>query len=147
MNESIIENFSSLFNQPTKSNSIAEQLKLIEQTLSTINMILIIFGTVGNTLTLLILLRKNVYKHSCMRYLAALCFVDICCLYTWNFSMVYSMFTRRKIEHEGPFYCRIFSFYTYFTLQTSSWIICAIGIYDFIGYLITIGCFKGDYII
>ena len=111
----------------TKMSRPAIDLKLIEHTLSTINMIVIVFGTIGNTLTLSILFRKNVYKHSCMRYLAALCLLDIFCLYTWNFSIVHSMFKRRKIEHEGALLCRIFSFYSYFILQASSWVICAIG--------------------
>lgn len=108
--------------------SSTQELKLIERTLATISMIVIVFGTIGNTITLLILFRKNVYKHSCMRYLAALSLLDIFCLYTWNFSIVYSMFRRRKIEHEGPLLCRFFSFYSYFILQASSWVICAIGI-------------------
>lgn len=103
-------------------------MKTFEWTLSIINLCLIIFGTIGNLLTFLILLRKNVYKHSCMRYLAALCLIDTFCLYTWNFSTVYSIiFRERKIEHEGVIYCRLFSFYNYFMLQSSSWIMCAIG--------------------
>lgn len=101
--------------------------QVYEGLISTINMIVIIFGTLGNLFTLLILLHKNVYKHSCMRYLAALCVLDTMCLYTWNFSLVYRTFRGRKIEHEGPLICRMFSFYSYFTLQTSSWIMCAIG--------------------
>ncbi len=130
MNENIsIENYT-YYSTATKASQIYEEL--IKRTFSTANMAVILFGTIGNLFTLLILLRKNVYKHSCMRYLAALCIVDTLCLYTWNFSMVYSMFRKRKIEHEGPLLCRLFSFYSYFTLQASSWIICAIGIYCFL---------------
>lgn len=126
-NESFWENFTFTFATPAITSSTYEQLRVVEKTLSTINMIVIVFGTLGNTLTLLLLMRKNVHKHSCMRYLAVLCFLDTCCLYTWNFSMIYSKFRRRKIEHEGPLLCRFFAFYSYSILQTSSWVICAIG--------------------
>lgn len=104
------------------------EIRLIEKTLSIINLGFIVFGTVGNLLTFLILMRKNVFKHSCMRFLAVLCILDTLCLYTWNFSMVYSMFFRKKIEHEGAIFCRFFSFFSYFILQSSSWTMCAIGI-------------------
>jgi hypothetical protein len=92
------------------------------------NLLFIIFGTIGNMLTFLVLLRKSIFKHSCMRYLATLCILDTLCLYTWNFSSVYQeLFTGRKIEFEGAIICRLFSFFSYFILQASSWIMCLIG--------------------
>ena len=131
--------------------------KIIEQSLNIINLAFIIFGTIGNIITFIILMRKNVRKHSCMSkchlfllllagliifvlmhlklflnckikdYLASLSLLDICCLYTWNFSSVYLMFNNKKIEHESALVCRLFSFFCYFVLQSSSWIICSIG--------------------
>lgn len=98
-----------------------------EDILPFMNLFLIVFGTCGNFLTLFILTRKNVRKHSYMRYLLSLCIIDTLCLYTWNFSLVYSYFNIRKIEHEGEIYCRVFSFFSYFILQSSSWVICSIG--------------------
>ena len=103
--------------------------KLVQSVLALVNFLLIAFGTVGNLLTFVILMRRSIRKHSCMRYLAALCVIDILCLYTWNFSLVYKeLFTSRKIEFESAFICRLFSFYCYFILQSSSWVICCIGI-------------------
>lgn len=112
----------------TNSNYLAKyDLKPIENILAVFNFSFIIFGSVGNFLTFLILIRKNVRKHSYMRYLASLCLIDTLCLYTWNFSFVYSYFNGRKIEHMGKIYCRLFSFFSYFILQSSSWVICSIG--------------------
>jgi hypothetical protein len=105
------------------------ELRLIEKILAIINFLFIVLGTFGNLLTFAILMRKNVRKHSCMRYLAALSLLDLFCLYTWNFSFVYSNIRNKKVEHEGALICRFFSFFCYFILQTSSWIICAIGLY------------------
>jgi hypothetical protein len=103
------------------------ELELITNILGFINFFFIIFGTFGNLISFSILMRKEVRKHSCMRYLAALCLLDILCLYTWNFSLVYSLFIKRKIEHESSIICRFFSFFCYFILQSSSWIIVMIG--------------------
>jgi hypothetical protein len=58
-----------------------------------------------------------------MIYMACLCLIDTCCLYTWNFSIVYRQFTNRKIEHENAIAYRLFSFLCYFVLQSSSWLI------------------------
>ena len=102
-------------------------MRLVEQVLPVIMLSFIIFGTIGNILTFFLLIRQNVRKHSSMRYLAALCLVDTCCLYTWNFSGVYKFFMHKKIEHENEVACRLFSFFSYFILQASSWIIVAIG--------------------
>ena len=106
-----------------KSNIIENRKNLVQ----VLNLFPIIFGTIGNLLTLSILTRKSVRKHSYLRYLSSLCVIDILCLYTWNFSLVYSYFTNKKIEHEGEIYCRFFSFFSYFILQSSSWVICSIG--------------------
>ena len=76
--------------------------KLVQTVFAYFHLFLIIFGTVGNLCTFLILMRSNIRKHSCMRYLATLCLLDIFSLYTWNFSRVYKeLFTKRKIEFEG----------------------------------------------
>ena len=114
------------------------ELKIIEQTLAHINLVFIIFGTIGNMIAFSLLIRKNVRKYSCMRYLATLTLIDILCLYTWNFSLVYSGFTSKKIEFEGQIICRLFSFFCYFILQSSSWLICCIGM----DRVITILSFK-----
>ena len=117
-------------NRPTKINdaaSVNTELEIITNILGFINFFFIIFGTIGNLISFVILMRKDVRQHSCMRYLATLCLLDIFCLYTWNFSLVYSLFKKKKIEHESSAICRLFSFFSYFILQSSSWIIVMIG--------------------
>ena len=104
------------------------EITFIKKVISSLNFLFIIFGILGNLITFAVLSRQKIRKYSCMRYLAILCICDICCLFTWNFSIVYKeLFRGKKIEFEGPLICRIFSFYSYFILQSSSWIICWIG--------------------
>nr|QVK45783.1 G protein-coupled receptor [Proales similis] len=102
-------------------------VKTAERVLAITNLVFIVFGVVGNLIAFALLMRPNVRKFSCMRYLAVLTLTDIGCLFTWNFTLVYSFFRGKKIEHENALLCRLFSFYCYFMLQTSSWMICSIG--------------------
>jgi hypothetical protein len=130
-----LKKFFSSFNIEFETNELRPKnpqemydVKLIKKVLASVNLLFIIFGTIGNFCTFLLLMRRNIRKHSCMRYLATLCIFDLFCLYTWNFSLVYrDLFTNIKIEFEGPTICRLFSFYSYFILQSSSWVICWIG--------------------
>lgn len=90
---------------------------LIQTILASLHFFLIIFGTIGNLCTFCILMRSNIRKHSCMRYLATLCLLDICCLYTWNFSTVYKeLFTGKKIEFEGNYFIQKLPFNIHFNL-------------------------------
>lgn len=101
-----------------------------EKLISSINLFFTIFGFIGNLLTFIILIRKNLRNNNYIKYLASLCIVDIFCLFTWNFSLVYQDLispTRKRIEFESALVCRLFAFISYYTLQSSSWLMCAIG--------------------
>jgi hypothetical protein len=109
-----------------------EDLKPAYLIISIINFVFVVFGTLGNLFTLLILMRKNLRKvYSYTRYLSALCIIDILCLYNWNFTFIYQDIfsnTHMRIEYYSSLSCRVFSYCAYSSLQLSSWIMCAIGI-------------------
>jgi hypothetical protein len=113
-------------NQQTNSTT-----QTINYYFALMNLALIVFGTSGNIFTFCLLMRPKLRKnYSSMRYLAIMCIVDLFCLYSWNFSLVYQNIvgrTGRRIEDEGSIACRLFSFHSFFILQLSSWLICAVG--------------------
>ena len=112
----------------TNENDISDE---VNKTISIINFIFVVFGTVGNLFTFCILMRKNLRKiYSYTRYLSALCIIDIVCLYNWNFTYIYQdIFSsdKMRLEFYSPLSCRLFSYNAYSSLQLSSWIICVIG--------------------
>ena len=112
--------------------NVADATSLTYLIISIINFVLIVFGTVGNLFTFLILMRKNLRPvYSYTRYLSALCLIDIVCLYNWNFTYIYQDILssdKKRIESYSPMSCCIFSYIAYSSLQLSSWIICVIGI-------------------
>jgi hypothetical protein len=107
-----------------------DELKPAYLIISIINLVFVVFGTIGNLFTFFVLIRKNLRTvYSYTRYLSALCIIDIICLYNWNFSLIYAdVFQKMKIEFYSPLSCRIFSYIAYSSLQLSSWIMCVIGI-------------------
>lgn len=105
-------------------------MDLIFKIISYFDLILIIIGTIGNSFTFIILIRKNLIKYSYCKYLSVLCLADIVCLYTWNLSNIYrDLFSKTEIrfEHENEILCRIFAFTSYCSLQTSSWLLATIS--------------------
>ncbi|CAF0881349.1 unnamed protein product [Adineta ricciae] len=85
---------------------------------------LIIVGTVGNLLTIIILFRPNLRKHATMRYLIAVAVADLCSLYSWNFNLFYKHLInpyQNDLEDASIASCRFVSFFAFVSLQLSSW--------------------------
>ncbi len=62
--------------------------KLMERSLNFINLAFIILGTIGNIFTFFILMRKNVFKHSCMSKCTTMS------LFTYMYQYLTSLFNR-----------------------------------------------------
>ncbi|UJR09897.1 hypothetical protein I4U23_014119 [Adineta vaga] len=85
---------------------------------------LIIIGTIGNILTIIILLRPNLRKHTTMRYLIAVAIADLCSLYSWNLNLFYKHLInpyQNDLEDASIVSCRFVSFFAFVSLQLSSW--------------------------
>ena len=76
-------------------------------------LLLVIIGTIGNLLTIIILLRPNLRRHTTMRYLVALATADLCALYSWNLNLVYKHLInpyQNDLEDSSVVSCRLISF-------------------------------------
>ncbi len=102
--------------------------------LSIYALILVIVGTLGNLLTILILCRRNLRRYVTMRYLIAVSICDIISLYGWNLNNFYK-FTissnNNNLEELSLAHCRIMSYLTFVGLQLSSWCLTAVSIGKF----------------
>lgn len=105
--------------------------RLIIRCLSIYALILVIIGTVGNSLTILILCRRNLRRYVTMRYLIAVSVSDLISLYGWNLNNFYK-FTISKdynnLEEVSLLHCRIISFFSFVGLQLSSWCLTAVSL-------------------
>ena len=87
-----------------------------------IPIILIVLGTSGNMLCIVILLKKQHRQLSTNIYIIFLCMMDTLSLYQWNLS--YIVYTLRggkqKITDQSLFLCKWGEFLSFYTLHTSA---------------------------
>ncbi|CAF0885451.1 unnamed protein product [Rotaria sordida] len=92
---------------------------------------LVIIGTFGNILTIIILCRRNLRRYVTMRYLIAVSVCDIITLYGWNLNNFYK-FTistaNTNLEEISLLHCRVVSYLTFVGLQLSSWYLTAVSL-------------------
>lgn len=90
------------------------------------SLIWIIFGTIGNLLTLLVLCKQRMRKHSTFTYLTILSLCDTLVLYFGLFRdyLVY----KYKIDVDGDYLCKFHVFFFYFVLHMASWLLVAVNI-------------------
>ena len=105
----------------------------IEQVFSWYSLLLIVVGTICNLTSFLILTRKNIRKHSCMRYLSILTLSDTLVLYQWNLATFYKYnfsFPPKYLDLEdiSIFWCRCISYLAFTSLQLSAWLLCAVSV-------------------
>jgi hypothetical protein len=85
----------------------------------------------GNILTIIILLRPNLRRHTTMRYLTAVAVADLCALYSWNLNLFYKHLInpyQNDLEDSSIFSCRIVSFIAFVSLQLSSWYLTLVSL-------------------
>ncbi|CAF0784767.1 unnamed protein product [Didymodactylos carnosus] len=103
----------------------------IIKALSIYALVLVIIGTLGNCLSIVVLLRRNLRRYVTMRYLIAVSVADTISLYGWNLNNFYK-FTispgQDNLEELSIFHCRAVSFMSFVGLQLSSWCLTAVSV-------------------
>jgi hypothetical protein len=85
----------------------------------------------GNILTIIILLRPNLRRHTTMRYLTGVAVADLCSLYSWNLNLFYKHVVspyQNDLEDASIISCRLISFIGFSSLQLSSWYLALVSL-------------------
>ncbi|UJR27698.1 hypothetical protein I4U23_008975 [Adineta vaga] len=84
--------------------------------------VLIVFGTIGNLLSIIILLNKENRRTSTNIYLIFLCLMDTISLYQWNLANTLVSFinNQRQIWGNSVILCKLSQFFAFYTLHTSA---------------------------
>ncbi len=87
-----------------------------------IPILLIVIGTVGNLLSVIILLNKENRRTSTNIYLIFLCLMDTISLYQWNLNNMVYTFTsgQQTVWGNSVFLCKLSEFFSFYTLHTSA---------------------------
>ncbi|CAF1019757.1 unnamed protein product [Adineta ricciae] len=99
--------------------------------LSIYALVLIIVGTTGNLLTIIVSLRRHLRRFVTVRYLIFVSICDIISLYGWNLNNFYKFHVspnQSNIEDISLVHCRVISFMTFVALQLSSWCLTAVSL-------------------
>ncbi|CAF2077254.1 unnamed protein product [Rotaria magnacalcarata] len=94
-------------------------------------LLLIIVGTIGNVLTIIVLLRPNLQRYTTMRYLIAVAVADLSSLYSWNLNLFYKHLInhyQNDLEDGSMIACRFVSFIAFVSLQLSSWYLTLVSV-------------------
>ncbi|CAC5426387.1 unnamed protein product [Mytilus coruscus] len=90
--------------------------------------ILIILGTTGNILSIIVLRRKNIQKSVCSIYLIVLAVSDLSVLYTGLLRQWINVVFEVDIRELGTGICKLHTYIVYFSLDFSSWILMAVTV-------------------
>lgn len=125
--------FENFLNTTAISNSKSFQ-RLVIRCLSIYALALVIIGTSGNLLTIIILCRRKLRRYVTMRYLIAVSVCDIVSLYGWNFNNFYKFTISKEnnnFEELSLIHCRIISYLQFVGLQLSSWCLTTVSLGKF----------------
>ena len=92
----------------------------------TVPPLLIIFGTGGNILSIVVLTRKSIRKSTTAIFLIFLTFSDLCVLYTGLFRQWLIYLINTDIRHLSEAFCKIHTWLVYSSLDFSAWIIISV---------------------
>ncbi|CAF0933605.1 unnamed protein product [Adineta steineri] len=116
-------------NSLTRSSNSREPYRTITLTLLRVYPILFIFvGTAGNLLSVYVVLRSKLRRHSTFIYLAFLSIIDLIVLYTFCVNFILHAWFNIDLQQVSLIACKIFSFSIYFFPQASAWILTAVSI-------------------
>lgn len=106
--------------QETVTNTL---IKFLQQETS---LVWIIFGTIGNILSLFVLLRRKMRIHSTFTYLTILAICDTLVLY---FGLLRDFLVNKyNLDLNGDILCKFHVFSFYFVLHMASWLLVAVNI-------------------
>ena len=88
----------------------------------------LIIGTIGNTLSFIILTSKKMRTNSTFCYLACLSLVDFGVIYTFSINFILNQYFNIDIQIKSASLCRIFAFLVYFLPQYSAWILVLVSV-------------------
>ena len=91
-------------------------------------MVFLLIGTLGNLLSVYVVLRSKLRRYSTFTYLAFLSIVDLIVLYTFAINFLLHAWWNIDLQQVSLVACKIYSFSIYFFPQASAWILTAVSI-------------------
>ena len=97
-------------------------ISVLHKAVGIYSLFLIVFGTLGNILSVVVCLRKELRKVPTFVFYAFTLVHDTISLYFWNLDHYFTAFYGYEIERISFTLCRLFTELQMFSLQSSAWI-------------------------
>ena len=98
-------------------------VKIIEGIIAVYNFLMVILGTFGNIITVVICLRKRLRKTNTFIFFAFAAICDTIGLYEWNLRQFITYFFKVDWDLISLFYCRIDTLLQNVCFEASAWIL------------------------
>lgn len=119
-------NSNSIDRPPSPMTTASEEGYVINFMQGELSLLWLVFGTVGNLLSLAVLLRRKMRIHSTFTYLMLLSVCDTLVLY---FGLMRDYFVHKyDVDVSGGLVCKLHVFAFYFVLHMASWLLVAVNI-------------------
>ena len=89
--------------------------------------VMILIGTISNSLSFVVFTRPKLKKSSTFFYLSCLCIIDLLTLYTFCINFIFLYQFQIDIQLLNAVTCRVYSFLIYFLPQFSAWTVVAVS--------------------
>ena len=93
---------------------------------------LIVLGTLGNIMSIVVLTRKSMRQSTVSQYLVVLAVTDILVLYTGLLRQWFRILLKTDIRHLHPVMCKLHVWMVYFSLDFSCWLLVAVTLERFV---------------
>jgi hypothetical protein len=117
-------------------------LNVSNRLLIVIPWILIIFGTIGNIISIIVLIQPKLRKYSTFFYLACLSAVDLIVLYTFCINFISHYYFRVDLQSKHVALCKLFAFCIYYLPQFSAWTCVAVSLDRVVSVIFSIGSYA-----
>ncbi|CAF0719943.1 unnamed protein product [Brachionus calyciflorus] len=104
--------------------------------------VMIVFGTISNSITFIVLTRPRLRRSSTFFYLSCLSIIDLVLLYTFCINLIFYYHFNIDLQDTNLIFCKIYSFLIYFLPQLSAWTCVAVSLDRVIGVIFSV---KGRY--
>ena len=90
---------------------------------SVFGIIIMVLGTIGNTVAIFICLRKNLRTIPTFVFYTFMLTADITCLYFWNINHLLDTFYGFILQDLGLWYCKVGIVLQIFSFEASAWLL------------------------
>ena len=107
---------------------MSELVNILKKVIGTYNFLLMLFGTIGNSLTALICSRRRLRKVNTFKLFSIIAVLDIIGLYEWNLRQFVYFFFGIDLVFTSLVFCDLSTLIQHVCFESSAWILVNLSV-------------------